>query len=57
MASIRQCWTPQFWSTIDKASLAFAPMSGLDIASFVNEVYETPLSVAQTTAQMLGRAR
>jgi hypothetical protein len=48
---------PQFMADISKASLAFAPMTGQNIASFVNEVYETPLSVAQSAAQMLGRTR
>ena len=42
---------------IDKASLAYEPMSGKKIASFVDEVYETPPSVAQRTAQLLGRNR
>jgi hypothetical protein len=32
-------------------------MNGQNIASFVDAVYETPPSVAQTTAQMLGRIR
>jgi len=48
---------PLFVADIAKASLAFAPMNGQNIASFVDAVYETPPSVAQTTARMLGRTR
>jgi len=48
---------PLFVSDIDKASLAFAPMSGKHIASFVGEIYETSPAVARKAAQLLGRAR
>jgi len=46
---------PLFVADIAKASLALAPMSGKDIASFVDEVYRTPPAVAQKAAQLLGR--
>jgi tripartite-type tricarboxylate transporter receptor subunit TctC len=46
---------PQFMADLGKASLAFAPMSGKDIAAFVDEVYRTPSSVAHKAAQLLGR--
>ena len=46
---------PQFIADITKASLALAPMSGVDIAHFVDEVYQTPPAVAKKAAQLLGR--
>ena len=46
---------PQFVADITKASLALAPMSGVDIAHFVDEVYQTPPEVAKKAAQLLGR--
>jgi tripartite-type tricarboxylate transporter receptor subunit TctC len=46
---------PQFAAEIDKAALAFAPMRGMDIAEFVDEVYRTPPDVAKKAAQILGR--
>jgi tripartite-type tricarboxylate transporter receptor subunit TctC len=48
---------PAFRADIDKASLAFDPMSGKDIAAFVDEVYRTPPEVAAKAAQLLGRTR
>ena len=45
----------QFMADLEKASLAFAPMSGKDIAAFVDEVYRTPPGVAHKAAQLLGR--
>ena len=36
-------------------SLAFAPMTGAEIAHFVDEVYQTPPAVAKRAAQILGR--
>jgi tripartite-type tricarboxylate transporter receptor subunit TctC len=47
---------PQFVAEIAKASLAFAPMRGQDIANFVSEMYTTPPAVAQRAAQLLGRS-
>jgi len=46
---------PEFVTDITNASLAFAPMRGLDIASFIDEVYRTPPAVAKKAAQLLGR--
>jgi tripartite-type tricarboxylate transporter receptor subunit TctC len=48
---------PLLMADIAKASLAFAPISGREIARFVEEMYSTPASVAQRAAQLLGRAR
>jgi tripartite-type tricarboxylate transporter receptor subunit TctC len=48
---------PLFAADIAKAALAFAPTSGADIASFVEQAYETSPAVAQKAAQLLGRAR
>jgi tripartite-type tricarboxylate transporter receptor subunit TctC len=47
----------QLLADIARASLAFGPMSGKDIASFIDEVYRTPPSLAQRAAQLLGRNR
>jgi len=46
---------PAFVADIARASLALAPMSGNDIAGFVDEVYRTPAAVARKAAQLLGR--
>jgi tripartite-type tricarboxylate transporter receptor subunit TctC len=46
---------PAFVADIARASLALAPMSGKDIAGFVDEVYRTPAAVAHKAAQLLGR--
>lgn len=46
---------PAFAADIAKSSLAFAPMRGADIESFVDEVYRTPAAVAHKAAQLLGR--
>ncbi len=46
---------PLFIADLAKASLAFSPMSGGDIASFVDEVYRTPPAVAHRAAELLGR--
>jgi len=46
---------PAFRADLDKASLSFSPMSGGDIAAFVDEIYRTPPAVARETATMLGR--
>jgi tripartite-type tricarboxylate transporter receptor subunit TctC len=48
---------PGFKADIAKASLAFDPMSGKDIAAFVDDVYRTPATVAEKAAQLLGRKR
>jgi tripartite-type tricarboxylate transporter receptor subunit TctC len=48
---------PAFRADIAKASLAFGPMSGQEIAAFVDEVYQTPKAVAQKAAQLLGRVK
>ncbi len=39
-----------------QASLSIAPMSGVAIARFVDEAYQTPPRVAARAAQLLGRA-
>jgi len=46
---------PQFRADIDKASLSYSPMSGRDIASFVDTIYLTPPAVAKRAAQLLSR--
>jgi tripartite-type tricarboxylate transporter receptor subunit TctC len=46
---------PQFVADINNESLAFAPMTGAEIAHFVDEVYQTPPAVAKRAAQILGR--
>jgi tripartite-type tricarboxylate transporter receptor subunit TctC len=46
---------PDFRSDLAKAALSLSPMSGADIARFVDEVYRTPEAVARMAAQMLGR--
>ncbi len=46
-----------FKADIDKASLAYEPMSGKEIAAFIDEVYRTPSAVAERAAQLLGRKR
>lgn len=48
---------PQFITDITRASLALDPMSGKDIASFVDELYQTPPAVAKRAAELLGRMR
>jgi len=45
-----------FRADLAKASLSFSPMSGGDIAKFVDEVYRTPPEVARKAAQLLGRS-
>lgn len=45
----------QFMADLEKASLAFAPMSGKDITAFVDDIYRTPPGVARKAAQLLGR--
>jgi tripartite-type tricarboxylate transporter receptor subunit TctC len=47
---------PQFRADLAKAALSFSPMSGREIASFIDEVYQTPRVVAQKAAELLGRA-
>lgn len=46
---------PLFVADLAKAALAHSPMGGNDITSFVNEVYRTPATVAERTAELLGR--
>jgi tripartite-type tricarboxylate transporter receptor subunit TctC len=46
---------PAFVAEIAKASLAFAPMRGDDIARFVADAYRTPPAVARRAAHLLGR--
>ncbi len=46
---------PLLVADLSKAGLAYAPMSGEDIASFVDEVYRTPAAVAQRAAELLDR--
>jgi tripartite-type tricarboxylate transporter receptor subunit TctC len=46
-----------FRADIEKASLAYEPMSGKEIAAFIDEVYRTPSAVAERAAQLLGRKR
>jgi len=46
---------PDFRADLAKASLSLSPMSGSDIAKFVDEVYRTPAAVARKAAQLLGR--
>jgi len=48
---------PQFKADLAGASLGYSPMSGQDIASFVDTVYGTPAAVAKRAAQLLGRTR
>ena len=43
----------EFTADIERAGLAFGPMSGKDIASFVEEVYRTPAAVAKRAAEFL----
>jgi tripartite-type tricarboxylate transporter receptor subunit TctC len=47
---------PQFLTDLTNAGLSHSPMSGKDIAEFVDEVYRTPAAVAHRAAQLLGRA-
>jgi tripartite-type tricarboxylate transporter receptor subunit TctC len=47
---------PDFRADLAKASLSLSPMSGNDIAKFVDEVYRTPAAVARKAAQLLGRS-
>ena len=47
---------PSFQADLARASLAFDPKRGEDIAAFVNEMYRAPADVAQRAAQLLGRA-
>lgn len=47
---------PQFIADVANASLSYAPMTGKDIAAFIDEVYQTPPAVAQRAAQLLGRS-
>jgi hypothetical protein len=44
-----------FRADLAKASLSLSPMSGSEIAKFVDEVYQTPAAVARKTAHLLGR--
>jgi tripartite-type tricarboxylate transporter receptor subunit TctC len=44
-----------FVADLAKASLAYSPVSGKDITSFVDEVYRTPAVVARRAAELLGR--
>jgi tripartite-type tricarboxylate transporter receptor subunit TctC len=48
---------PLFIADLAKAGLAYAPISGNDIANFVEEAYRTPPAVAQRAAELLGRKR
>jgi tripartite-type tricarboxylate transporter receptor subunit TctC len=47
---------PQFRADLAGASLSFSPMSGKDIASFIDTIYQTPPEIAKRAAQLLGRA-
>jgi tripartite-type tricarboxylate transporter receptor subunit TctC len=47
---------PQFRADLAKAALSFSPMSGKDIASFIDQVYQTPAAIAKRAAELLGRA-
>jgi tripartite-type tricarboxylate transporter receptor subunit TctC len=46
---------PQFKADLDAATLGLSPISGKEIASFVDDVYRTPPAVAKRAAQLLGR--
>jgi tripartite-type tricarboxylate transporter receptor subunit TctC len=46
---------PLFIADVAKAGLAYAPIDGDGIASFVDDVYRTPPQVAQRAAELLGR--
>lgn len=46
---------PDFRADLAKASLSYSPMSGGDIAKFVDEIYRTPPAVAHRAAILLGR--
>jgi len=46
----------EFVADLTRAGLAFEPMSGRDIASFVDEIYRTPPAVAKRAAELLRRA-
>ncbi len=46
---------PLFVADLAKASMAYSPVSGKDITSFVDEVYRTQAVVAQRAAELLGR--
>jgi len=47
---------PQFRADLAQATLSFSPTSGQDIASFVEQVYQTPPAVAKKAAELLGRS-
>jgi tripartite-type tricarboxylate transporter receptor subunit TctC len=47
---------PQFKADLAKASLSLSPMSGREIAGFIDSVYQTPPLIAKRAAQLLGRA-
>ncbi len=47
---------PAVLADADAAALAIDPMDGGAIASFVDEIYQTPPAVAARAAQLLGRA-
>src|SRR5262249_9512766 len=47
----------QFIADVSRASLALDPMSGKDIADFVDELYRTPPAIAKRAAELLGRVR
>jgi hypothetical protein len=40
-----------------QSSLSVAPMTGKAIASFVDEIYQTPPDIAARAAQLLGRSK
>jgi tripartite-type tricarboxylate transporter receptor subunit TctC len=46
---------PRFKADLDAAALSLSPISGKDIARFVDEAYQTPPGVAKRAAQLLGR--
>jgi tripartite-type tricarboxylate transporter receptor subunit TctC len=47
---------PQFDVDISNATLSYSPMSGKEIADFIDEVYRTPPAVAKRAADLLNRA-
>jgi hypothetical protein len=46
---------PVLLADADQASLSIEPMAADAIASFIDDVYRTPPSVAAKAAQLLGR--
>jgi tripartite-type tricarboxylate transporter receptor subunit TctC len=46
---------PAFRADLAKAALSLSPISGSEIAQFIDEVYRTPPALAHKAAQLLGR--